>query len=417
MRSRTVWMPWLLLAACLVFLQGAAAAPYAIPFQGATLTPEAGRFELPAGVRGHVLLQLNDYLRKGQRDALAAAGVNLLSYLPDRAYLATLGDEVDIAALKTLGVRHISPFLPAYKLHPRVTDETFGPWSAYPAGRRIFAVEVMPDVTLADAQLALEGAGCEVGAWLESAHTVLAAFTPDRAQEIAALEAVLFLDETPPPPEPVNDVERARLHVNEVQAAPYNLTGDGVTMLVYDAGMVDSTHADFGDRVTWAEAGSVMSHSTHVAGTVGASGSLSGGTYRGMAPGTRIISGKYNGCGPFCLYESPNDMEADYVQARLVHHIELTSNSIGANIDVNHQVDPTYLCSWMGDYETTSRLLDSLTRSCGGSPLTMFFSAGNERGGSGCGINSFNCLSVPAGAKNVITVGATNFSGGADTPA
>lgn len=172
-RSRWLSLPWLLLAACFMLFHLSAAAPYEIVFQSGTVTPDAGQFEIPAGARVHALLQLNDYLHKGQREALAAAGVELLSYLPDRAYVAVLSGGVDPEALKRLGVRHVSPLPAAYKLHPRVTNGAFGPWSAYTQERRIFAVEVMPDVSLAEAKAALELEGCETGAWLEEAHTLL----------------------------------------------------------------------------------------------------------------------------------------------------------------------------------------------------------------------------------------------------
>jgi hypothetical protein len=385
----------------------AAAAPYEVKFQSGAARPTAGVFEIPAVAKGimtpvHVLLQLNDYVNTGQRDALKHVGVELLIYLPDRAYVASLARGADPAELAVLDVRNVSAFRAEYKLHPRVMQQNFGTWSALPNGKRVFAVDMMPDIALDEAVRQVESIGGEAGHKFETAHAILVAIEPGRAADLAALDAVLFVDEAPPPPDMVNDITRQRLHVNEVQDTPYLLNGDSVTIMIYDGGMIDSTHQDFGDRVTWSETGTVLDHSTHVAGTVGGSGAASAGQYRGMAPNARLISGKYNSCQPYCLYDSPNDFEPDYSNARRTFHIEATTNSIGANIDPNG-----YNCDWFGDYELTSRLLDRLVSNTLGSPLIMFFAAGNERGGSNCANTGYRCMSVPAGAKNIITVGAT----------
>jgi hypothetical protein len=400
------------LLACFVMACGALAAPYEIHFQCGVLIPQAGSFELAAMQNGsspvHSIVQLEHYLRSGEREALKEAGITLLAYLPDRAYVAAISPRFSVSSCEALGIRSITPMAAQYKLHPRVIQGVLNPWSVYAGGKRIFAVEIMPDVDLDDAARALKSLGAEPGHHFANAHSLLVAIETEKAAALAALDMVLFVNEAPPPLSDVNDVERTRLHVNEVQVAPYNLSGDGVTILVYDGGMVDSTHAGFGDRVTWNETGTVAQHSTHVAGTVGGAGRNANHQYRGMAPSARIISGKYDSCIPYCLYESPNDFFADYTQARQVHRVELTTNSIGANIDPN-----SYNCDWFGDYETTSQVLDGLVKDTDGAPLIMFFAAGNERQGSNCGMATYGCMSVPAGAKNIITVGST---GATDSP-
>ena len=215
----------------------------------------------------------------------------------------------------------------------------------------------------------------------------------------------LFLDEAPPPLQEVNSTVRTRLHVNQVQAAPYNLSGAGVTILVFDGGMADNTHPDFAGRMTWSETAGISDHATHTSGTVGGDGSASSGTYRGMAPAVTLISGQYDECNPYCFYESPGDIEEDYTNARINYDIELTTNSMGANVNSN-QLD----CDWFGDYETCSRLLDGMVRHTVNAPLIMFWSAGNERNDTWCGVSTYECMSIPAGSKNIITVGATTAS-------
>jgi hypothetical protein len=390
------------------------AAPYEIEFKSGTILPAENSFIVPdllpqftvGAERVHVLLQLDRHLKSGDRERLKSSGIELLSYFPDRAYAASVPADISTSELARLRIRAVTPFYAEYKLHPRVVDGRLGEWSLMENGNRIFAVEIMSDVTLDEASKALISSGFLTGAHLDAAHTLLVACNESKLNELAGMDYVLFIEESPPPLQITNDVVRTRLHVNEVQAAPYNLSGAGVTILVFDGGMADNTHPDFAGRMTWSEEGAVLDHATHTSGTVGGSGAVTF-AYRGMAPAVTLISGEYDECNPYCFYESPGDIEGDYLNARQLYNIELTTNSMGANINSN-SLD----CDWFGDYETTSRLLDGMVRNTDHEPLLMFWSAGNERNDNWCGVTSYGCMSIPAGAKNIITVGSTSTTDG-----
>ncbi len=75
-------------------------------------------------------------------------------------------------------------------------------------------------------------------------------------------------------------------------------TGSGVKVAVLDTG-VDAAHPDLADRMG-AQAnftaepgtGDPVGHGTHVASTIAGSGAASGGRYKGVAPGARILNGR-----------------------------------------------------------------------------------------------------------------------------
>ncbi len=71
-------------------------------------------------------------------------------------------------------------------------------------------------------------------------------------------------------------------------ATPYNVNGSGITVGVWDAGSALSTHQEFGSRAANKNSVSSHYHSTHVGGTIGASGIVS--RAEGMAPGAMIDS-------------------------------------------------------------------------------------------------------------------------------
>ncbi|MEV7872152.1 S8 family serine peptidase [Streptomyces sp. NPDC088124] len=79
-------------------------------------------------------------------------------------------------------------------------------------------------------------------------------------------------------------------------AAGYD--GTGVRIAVLDTG-IDTTHPDLADRVIAEKdfsgssgTGDKQGHGTHVASTAAGTGARSGGAYKGVAPGARLLNGK-----------------------------------------------------------------------------------------------------------------------------
>ena len=350
----------------------------------------------------HCLIQLADVPDESQRKALALAGVTLLEPVPEFAWIVRVEQSLTLAQTKNLGIRWGKELAAADKQHPRVLRGEFGAWAQYKDNRVLVSVRLHKDAAAEKIHEIAAQTDAETGGYIRSVNTWIVAVAPENIKALAAAEEVAWIDVLPPPLTSVNDVAGQVTGTAAVQAAPYNLNGDGITVCIYDGGMVDNTHSDFTGRLTWGESGAIADHATHVAGSVGGSGYLSGGQYRGMAPACDIVSFAYEACNPYCLYNSPQDIENNYQTARTTYGADLITNSIGSNIAYNG-----YNCAWEGDYELVSQLLDNIVRGSLGSPLTVVFAAGNERSYATCG-TTYSTLSVPGGAKNVITVGATD---------
>jgi len=356
----------------------------------------------------HAIVQINGDATDMMNSNLQDAGIYLLDPLGGHAWLAALTNYLDAERGQTLGLRWAGELQVADKMHSRVVKREFEPWMDYDGQRYLMFVRLHSDVPAVVGKDIAAVHGAEIGDYIEAIHTWVMAVSPDEFEKIAAEDEIAWMDLMSPPMTGVNDVARGVVGANTLQAAPYNLNGSGVSVLVYDAGMVDAAHTDFAGRLTLGEAGSTVDHPTHVAGSVGGSGALSGGAYRGMAPGCNIISMQYEACVPNCLYNSPQDIQANYTTARNSYSADLATNSIGANIAWNG-----YSCTWEGDYESVSQLLDNIVRGSLGSPFIVLFAAGNERGGA-CG-STYNTMGVPANAKNIISVGASTDADGMTT--
>ncbi len=368
--------------------------------------------------RVHFLLQLERLPTAAARSRLASDGVRLVTYVSGRTYVASAKVDTLERLDRLNAFRWAGPLRTDYKLGPEVVDSDLEPWARLGAGRLAIAVQGHEDVDIDVVENLVRSGGGTVLDSVPSIRLVTAALTPTAAMQLARQDAIQYVDVAPPALGEHNDGARPAGNVTPLAAAPYNLNGAGVTVLVYDSGIVLNTHPDFGARVIEldGDAGeTTRNHSTHVAGTVGGNGANSNGNdsagnpnngtanqWAGMAPAVNIRSFGSNGSTDV-LYNSPGDLNANFTTA-LGNGVDLATMSLGNNVVPNG-----FPCGQLGDYTGTAILIDQIVRgSIGGQQLIYFESAGNERRAmGGCG-TQFSTISSPATAKNSIVVGAIN---------
>jgi hypothetical protein len=353
----------------------------------------------------HMWVQVEEIGNLAWRENLSAEGIRLLNYVPNNAWIASVSTELTTTDFQRLGIRWVGPLRMEDKVSGRVLrgDEE-SPWADYAGGAKIYVIRFHEDVDFAVGKSILERYPHTPGSRIKALNAQIVAMDPGQVESLAMEEEVKWISILPPPLEGVNDGARAAIQVDTVHQAPYGLDGTGSNVLVYDVGLVDRNHPDFSpNRVTYGEGGGTANHGTHVGGTVGGNGT-NNPNYKGMAPNTKITSYVYEACSPFCLYDSPWDMEENYEEGFTVHGADYATNSLGANIATNG-----YPCEWEGDYETTAQLLDTMVHGDWGPgrPFLSIWAAGNERQSPRCG-DTYYTTGVPATAKNTIVVGATN---------
>ncbi|MFG0252177.1 MAG: hypothetical protein ACF8NJ_04805, partial [Phycisphaerales bacterium JB038] len=242
---------------------------------------------LASGEAQHVVMQFEGSLSQADRDALALSGVELTGYLGQNAYIALL-DSVSVpVAANVTSLRSVAAFAPVYKLHRNLQSGNIPSYAIVgDAGTddpRI-AVYVMfhRDADLEAGSSLIEGFGGEIIDTLESINGVVAHLAQSAVEFLAVDDSVLYIEPPLPQFDELNNSNRIITQVDEVQAAPYDLDGSGVTVLVYDGGRASSSHVDFQGRLTTHDSSSLSDHATHVAGTIGGAG-VANSNYKGMA--------------------------------------------------------------------------------------------------------------------------------------
>ncbi len=366
----------------------------------------------------HVALRLAVTADRTGRRELAAAGLELLSYLGDHAYFAALvTGKLNTASLMRSGMlRGVHSIRTEWKLHPQLAAGAVPDWAVVPRGhgRAHVAVCVLfhGDVPIDTEGVAIvRGYGGTVRSLLRTVNGLVVELPRGNVQPLAADDAVQWVEPPLPAFTEVNDSNRAITEAEEVQGAPYGLSGAGVTVLVYDGGLAAEMHPDFGGRLTPREVDALSNHATHVSGTIGGGGNASGGLYRGMAPGVRMESYGFHRSDPdlVFLYQDPGDIELNYGHAIHVFGADLSNNSIGTNTCRNG-----FDCNITGDYGVTAQVIDSIVSGALGAPFRVVWANGNERSCGRClnqGVHTpegYHSTAPPACAKNQISVGALN---------
>jgi hypothetical protein len=354
-----------------------------------------------SGSSGHLLIQFKDVPSRTEKKALEGVGVTLGGHLGSYSWYGRVpaGSVERVRSLPF--VRAVGEVCLTDKIPPRMLLEGVGAWAVTGEGDAALRISFFKDVRPDEALDTIVRLGGTVVSVRERAHKVEARFPIGRIPALLREDSVRYVTEAPPPKTGENDGARENVGADLVHVYPYNLDGSGVQVGIWDEGDVDSSHDDFGERVTVVDNAGVGIHATHVAGTVCGSGLLSatkGGTpyqWKGMAPQAGIIS-----------YDWYSNI-SEHNGAINVYGIEISQNSWGYVVDEYRYGN----CWAYGDYIWDAPEYDQIVTGLYGKRITVVFSAGNERDEWDCGVaerGGYACVAPPHTAKNIICVGALN---------
>jgi Subtilase family len=240
----------------------------------------AARF---AGAR-HYILAPQHVLSDAERAALRADGISVGRPMPNGSYLARVTSDAAVAGHE-LQIRSLEPIGAERKLAPSAIH-------AAVSGRTYTRVNVVfnDEVTIDEARSAILSAGGELehpfATDFDLPRNLRARIPSMNVKALAADERVFTIHGGTPRIANDNQVSAQTARVDVVQAAPYNLTGNGVVLSYFELSPADATHPEFQGRLTTHFPSNASTsdrlHATHTGGTMIAAGINP--QAKGMAP-------------------------------------------------------------------------------------------------------------------------------------
>lgn len=327
------------------------------------------------------------------RKILSAAGIELLDYIPENSYTATVNGRMDLRVLQQTGVQSVLALDGIQKMDLRLARGLF-PSSAVKVAGTVDVWISFPKTFSTDEAIAgLKEQNIDLlSAALASYRILSVRLSATRLSLLASMPFVDYVQPAPGGDQPLNFNSRYGSRANLLNAdiadGGRGLNGEGVVLGIGDNADVQ-THIDFAGRLIDRAAQPITAgHGHHTTGTMAGAGN-GNELYRGYAPRATIVSQSFNSI----IFDAPT-----YVQD---YGMVVTNNSYGDNID----------CGYYGTYDLYSRLLDQQAFDLPN--LENVFSAGN----SGLNVCSpfmpgyHTVLGGYQSAKNVISVGASSDSG------
>lgn len=355
---------------------------------------------LPATPAGVLIVQFAGSVRREWRDALLAAGIEIVDYVQENGYVVRVPPAAAPAlrALVDAGtVRAIAPYPAAAKIHRTLVE--LAPGDSLDDDVRVHVVLFDPP---SDATLAALGQWMtidKVGFGVES--FVRARIPRYRLAELAVDDGVLMVE--PDVPARPTNIESAMASGDDRVVGWGSYDGSGVRVAVDDTGIArtgSSTqcgasgaayHGDLSssrilDEYDFQNNDTIAcdddGHGTHTTGTIAGAGLLNQ-AYRGMAPSASLLV--YKDC---CFADDTGFANPGDVFSRAAaHDAQVVGNSWGGGNNIYtfsaRSADRGVLGTWNGSDGNPQYML-------------MSISSGNDDG----------LTASPGTSKNAITVGA-----------
>jgi hypothetical protein len=375
---------------------------YRISLKGGSFIPEKNisdtsitalnRSENIGSRKSFVIIQFEGIPSEKEKQQLKLDGIELLDYVPNNAYTATITGSLKATTLSRGKARAIIELTPEQKMQPSLASGSFLDWAVKAAGTVDVWVSFPGTFSYEIISTEIKSRNFDiVSTEYKSYHIIGLRVAVSRLKELAALPFIEYVQTAPREDEPINDKSRGNSRANILNSSlpgGRDLTGEGVVVGVGDDS--DPTrHIDFTGRLINRAANIGGSHGLHVMGTLGGAGNRQE-YLAGYAPGVTMIAQRFSDIFKYA---------PAYVQD---HGMVITNNSYG-NVEND--------CAMFGIYDLYSRILDQQAFQLPN--LQHVFAAGNS--------GTYNCSPYLPGfstvlgayqtAKNTIGVGNTDETG------
>jgi subtilisin family serine protease len=386
-----------------------------------------------ADTEPYAIVQFMGSVNDAWKTALVSLGIEFVEFVPRHGFLVRIPAGIADAVAALPFVRWIGPFLPQYKISPRLLvggrrrvtaseglDVQVDPGAAPLDPKGNLQVTVIKAAAAYEAAAAVEALG---GVVIERSGTqVVIALDPARVVELATVPSVWWISRYVAA-QLTNTVSVDLVNVRAVRdgTAPLGLLGTGQIVAVTDTGL-DATHPDIATHVvagysygrpTGKQGGPGLTddpvgHGTHVIGSILGDGSASSDQVKGMAPEARVVIQSMtsddfdSGCETPPGVSPPVKRFSERRFSIPSDFTPLLEQGYGDGARVHNN-------SWTtrgGEYDPYARQVDAFVAQH--RDYVVLFGSGNDgEDRDRDGIVDRDSMGGPATAKNCIAVGAT----------
>ena len=280
-----------------------------------------------------VIIQFEEIPGEAEKASLKLEGIELLDYIPNNAFVATIRGTLNSATLVQNKARAVISLSAKDKMSPGLANgelmsDSMDVWISFPVSSSFEEVRK----SLLDSRFKI------TSEQFKDYQVIALRISKSRLIELATLSEVKYVEPAPGEDKPINDKSEANSRANILRstvAAGYNLSGKGVVVGIGD----DSNplrHIDFSSRVINRAFMQYGSHGLHVTGTLIGAGIINE-KYRGYAPKASAVSQYFSS-----IFMNAPIFSKDFGMV-------ITNNSYG--------VTPS-TCSDFGEYTLSSYILD-----------------------------------------------------------
>lgn len=244
-------------------------------------------------VNGHYyrILQFDQIPNAALRKKMQTAGVELLEYIPSKAYRAAISISASLSDLKDCSIRSAVPVNPDWKINRNLLQPPYGDWAQHGDQLEIL-LSYYPNLPEDLVLHCLEQQNIKLIRKLANQPALLVQIPISNIRSLAALPFVSSLELKPIGyPE---DTGGSTLHrdnqINSDIPGGLHFTGEGIPVLIRDDGQI-GPHIDFKNRVeqsTATAADAFNFHGDGVAGILAGAGNLNP-VMKGMAEGAFLF--------------------------------------------------------------------------------------------------------------------------------
>ncbi len=331
----------------------------------------------------YVLVQFSKLPSLQAQNNLRNAGLNLETYLPGNAYLATIKNTFDFSQANQFEIISINNIPPFYKI-----DRAFAVYreTNNKEEQKLIAVTYYTSINRAVVMEALQKTGALiVPTKFTETNVIFIQANTEKINTIAALPFVSYISLQSLTDKPLNYKSVGKHAVTSLLSpSGKNLSGKGIVVGIGDNSEIVTPHLDFTARVINRIPFPLSFHGTHVSGIV-AGGGILDPKHNGMAPRATIVSQYLSD-----IITAAPTYVTDY---NMVVTNNSYTNAEGGCVGTGaYDVVSNYVDKQMGDHKK----------------LLHVFSAGND-GRNTCAPYPLSFATIKSGyqvAKNVLTVGA-----------